>query len=137
MWASGGSPRARKLYTCYVVLPSEVFCHEQPPSKTSTFQHAKIRKPCETFPKNQCLGGPGNGMIFHDFLLIRTASFKIRHHESAIRIAFSCPPHRLPREISLLQKYMLTSNFLQHVELEKRRKLYTYCVFVPSGCAQG
>ena len=76
-------------------------------------------------------------MKLYDFRHLRHATLKLRHHESAIRIAFSGLPHLLLKAISLLPTYMFTLIFLQHADFEKRRKRYTYCVFVPSGLPRG
>ena len=96
-----------------------------------------MSKSYETFGKNQCFGGPGNDLKFCHFLTSRQATINLRHHESAIRIAFSGLPHLLPKAISLLPTYMFTVIFLQHADFEKRRKRYTYAVFVPSGLTRG
>ena len=49
------------------------------------------------------LRGPGEAMQFQDIWHPRPSGFKLRHHESGIRIAFSCSPHRLPKAITTTQ----------------------------------
>ena len=129
--------KPRKWHTYCIFLASNVSGHEKRPSKKSILFNAKMSKSYETFGKNQCFGGPGNDPKFYHFLTLRHATLNLRHHESAIRIAFSGLPHLLPKAISLLPTYMFTVIFLQHADFEKRRKRYTYCVFVPSGLPRG
>ena len=125
--------KPRKWHTYCIFLASNVSGHEKRPSKKSILFNAKMSKSYETFGKKQCFGGPGNDLKFCHFLTSRHATINLRHHESAIRIAFSGPPHLLPKAISLLPIYKFTIISFQHADLEKRRKRYTYCVFVPSG----
>ena len=61
------------------------------------------REESRNFERENWLRGPGDAMKFKDILHPRPSSFKLRHHESGIRIAFSCSPHRLPKAITTTQ----------------------------------
>ena len=61
------------------------------------------REESRNFERENWLRGPGDAMKFKDILHPRPSSFKLRHHESGIRIAFSCSPRRLPKAITTTQ----------------------------------
>ena len=86
------------------------------------------REESRNFERENWLWGPGDAMKFEDILHPRPSSFKLRHHESGIRIAFSCSPHRLPKATTTTQSAG-SREVAPRVGAEKLQTVYRFLTF--------
>ena len=86
------------------------------------------REESRNFERENWLRGPGDAMKFKDILHPRPSSFKLRHHESGIRIAFSCSPHRLPKAITTTQS-AVSREVAPRIGAGKLQTVYRFLIF--------